>query len=253
VKLLADIGATVILEVQPSLAGLLSRMEGVSQVLAAGDTVPDFDYHCPLLSLPLAFKTDLATIPTAPGYLRARASDVSRWRARLGEKVKIRIGLMWSGNPDNKRDRYRSIPLGELLRYLPAGFQYVSLQKDVREIDADTLRSNPQIMSLADEQQDFEDAAALCECMDLVISVDTSVAHLNAAMGRQTWILLSSTPDWRWLLNRTDSPWYPTTTLYRQAPADTGWGPVLERLSADLLLRFPPAAKQPQAIHRGNS
>jgi ADP-heptose:LPS heptosyltransferase len=239
VKLLAEVGAKVILEVQPRLAGLLSRMQGISQLLAAGDPLPDFDYHCPLLSLPLAFKTDLATIPMAPAYLSADASRVSHWRARLGERSNIRIGLMWSGNPGNKRDRYRSIRLRELLQYLPAGFQYVSLQNEVREIDAETLRSNPQTLNFADEQQDFDDAAALCECMDLIISVDTSVAHLSGALGKETWVLLSSTPDWRWLLDRTDSPWYPTAKLYRQDSADAGWGPVLNRLSADLLARFP--------------
>lgn len=239
VRLLADLGAKVILDVQPALAGLLSRLQGVSRLHAAGDPFPDFDYHCPLLSLPLAFKTELSTIPPAPAYLSADAGDVSRWRARLGKKSNIRIGLMWSGNAGNKRDRYRSIPLSTLLRHLPEGFQYVSLQKEVREIDAETLRSNPQIMNLADEQKHFDDAAALCGCMDLVISVDTSVAHLSGALGRETWILLSSTPDWRWLLNRTDSPWYPTATLYRQKPIEAEWGPVLERLSADLRLRFP--------------
>ena len=250
VRLLADQGATVLLEVQTPLAGLLSRVQGIAQILTAKDPLPDFDYHCPMLSLPLAFKTDLATIPTALRYLSADASDVSRWRARLGEKSKIRVGLMWSGNPGNKRDRYRSIPLSELLRHLPGGFQYVSLQKEMREIDAETLRSNPQIMNLADEQQDFDDVAALCECVDLVISVDTSVAHLSGALGRETWILLSSTPDWRWLLDRTGSPWYPTVELYRQDPTDAGWGPVLERLSADLLSRFPSASTKRQAISR---
>jgi len=236
--LLADMGADVILRVQAQLSGVLSRLQGVSRVLTAGDPLPDFDYHCPLLSLPLAFATNLASIPAAPAYLSADASRVSRWRARLGAKSTIRVGLMWSGNAGNKRDRHRSIALSILLRHLPGNFQYVSLQKQVRDSDAETLRLNPQIMTLDDEQQDFEDAAALCECMDLVISVDTSVAHLGGALGRETWILLSSTPDWRWLLDRTDSPWYPTATLYRQNPTDVGWGSVLERLSTDLLLRF---------------
>jgi len=238
VQWLADLGAKVILEVQPRLTGLLSRLQGVSQLLAAGDPLPAFNYHCPLLSLPLAFKTALATIPTTPRYLSTDANRVSYWRAKLSEKAKIRIGLMWSGNPDNKRDRYRSIRLCELLQYLPAEFQYVSLQNEVREIDAETLHSSPQILNFAGEQRDFDDAAALCECMDLIISVDTSVAHLGGALGKETWILLSSTPDWRWLLDRTDSTWYPTAKLYRQDTDDAGWGAVLKRLSADLLSRF---------------
>jgi hypothetical protein len=235
--LLAASGATVILEVQAPLAALLGGLQGVSQVFTRRDPLPDFDYHCSLLSLPLAFKTDLRTIPAAPQYLRANASKVSKWRAKLGEKSNIRIGLMWSGNPGNKRDQYRSIRLSELLLHLPTEFQYVSLQKEVREVDRETLRST-QIMHFADEQQDFTDAAALCQCMDLIVSVDTSIAHLSGALGKETWVLLSSTPDWRWMLDRIDSPWYPTATLYRQDPTDAGWGAVLERLGADLRQRF---------------
>jgi ADP-heptose:LPS heptosyltransferase len=163
---------------------------------------------------------------------------VSYWQAKLGQKSKIRIGLMWSGNPANKRDQYRSIRLAELLRHLPMEFQYVSLQKKpLRGIDEEVVRSDPHLLSFADDQQDFDDAAALCECMDLIISVDTSMAHLSGALGKETWILLSSTPDWRWLLDRIDSPWYPTVTLYRQEPPGE-WGAVLERLKADLLRRF---------------
>jgi ADP-heptose:LPS heptosyltransferase len=137
----------------------------------------------------------------------------------------------------HRRDRYRSVALAELIRYLPAELQYVSLQKEVRESDLPALRSNADMLNFADAQKDFSDAAALCECMDLVISVDTSIAHLSGALGKETWILLPFSPDWRWLLDRVDSPWYPTVKLYRQERSGD-WSEVLARVSADLRRRF---------------
>lgn len=237
VKPVAELGARVILEVQKPLETLLTGLAGVSQVVARGGVLPAFDYQCPLLSLPLAFKTRLESIPVATRYVRADAARVAQWRARLPSDARPRIGLMWSGNAMNRRDRYRSVALAELIRYLPAGFHYVSLQKEVRESDAPTLRSNAELLNFADDQQDFSDAAALCACMDLVISVDTSVAHLSGALGRETWILLPFSPDWRWLLDRVDSPWYPAVKLYRQERIDD-WSGVLRRVSADLSRKF---------------
>jgi len=145
--------------------------------------------------------------------------------------------LVWSGNPLHKNDHNRSILLADLLRYLPAEFQYVSLQKDVRESDRQTLQSNPAILNFSDDLQDFSDTAALCDCMDAIISVDTSVAHLSGALGKDTWILLPVVPDWRWLLDRDDSPWYPRVKLYRQK-ATRDWHGVLDQMSSDLLRRY---------------
>jgi tetratricopeptide (TPR) repeat protein len=232
-SLVADLGARVILEVPAPLLRILSNLRGVSRLLPTGSSLPGFDYHCPLLSLPLAFKTDFHSIPRANRYLDAEAGKVAEWKARLGGTNKARIGLVWSGNRAHKNDRNRSIALADLVRYLPEGFQYISLQIDIREADRRTLQSNPHILNFADQIKDFADTAALCECLDLVISVDTSVVHLNAALGLRTWVLLSFVPDWRWLLDRGDSPWYPSVTLYRQdAAAD--WSSVLERLRRDL-------------------
>jgi tetratricopeptide (TPR) repeat protein len=233
----ANRGARVILEVQRPLAGLLPNLEGVSQIVARGDALPNFDFHCPLMSLPLAFKTRIATVPSAARYLEADAERTSRWRARLAAATSPCIGLAWSGSATNRADRYRSVPLVDLAERLPPQFRYVSLHKHLNERDRDTLRATD-ILDFSAEQDDFCDAAALCECMDLVISVDTSLAHLSAALGGETWILLSDRHDWRWLLDRVDSPWYPTVSLYRQESSGD-WGGVLDRVAADLLEKFP--------------
>lgn len=231
-ELVAQLGADVILEVQRPLVSLLAGL-GNARVIARGAALPHFDYQCPLLSMPLAFRTRLETIPSRGRYLRADADNVARWRVRLGKKTRPFIGLVWSGSATHRSDRNRSVQLAELLRYLPPGPQYVSLQKEVRANDSDALRSNPAILDVADQLNDFGDTAALCDCLDLVISVDTGVAHLSAALGKTTWIMLPFAPDWRWLLNRSDSPWYATATLFRQArPGD--WSTVFEQVAACL-------------------
>jgi hypothetical protein len=232
------LGATVLLEVQPPLLGLLADLPGVSQLIARGSELPPFDYQCPLMSLPLAFKTTLDTIPAAPKYLHTDKAAVARWRTLLGERSRPRIGLGWSGNPNNPIDQHRSIRLGEWAADLPSAFQYFSLQKHVRDADRAVLDASPVITSFSDELLDFVSVAALCECMDLVISVDTSLAHLSGALGLKTWILLPFTPDWRWLRERGDSPWYSTVKLYRQKSAGN-WNEVLTRVAADLHREFP--------------
>lgn len=231
----AELGARVILEVQPPLRGLLSQLPGVAELVARGSPLPDFDCHCPLMSLPLAFRTDLRSVPWTGSYLRGDATKVSHWLARLGAKRAPRIGLVWSGSASKWNDLHRDIPLAQWLPHLPPGLQYISLQKEVRETDREALRSSP-ILDTSEHLLDFTDTAALCECMDLVLSVDTSVAHLSGALGKPTWILLSFMPAWRWLLDRDDSPWYPTVTLYRQArPGE--WHGVFERVAVDLARR----------------
>jgi hypothetical protein len=144
--------------------------------------------------------------------------------------------LAWSGSRAHENDANRSIRLGDLLNDLPPEFEFVSVQKDVRDYDRQALESHRSLLNYSAELHDFSDTAALCECLDLVISVDTSVAHLSAALGRETWILLPFVPDWRWLLDRRDSPWYPAATLYRQeSPGD--WTGVLERVKGELIRR----------------
>jgi len=250
VPLVADLGAKVILEVQKPLWGVLAGLEGVSQWVGQGvdqgvrrevrkeSAAPETDYHCPLLSLPLAFKTRLDTIPPPARYLRGAADKVAHWQAKLGAASTPRIGLAWSGGTHRPED-YRRVPLADLIRHLPQGFQYVSLQKELPESERQTLRSNPTVLDFADDLN-FDNTAALCECLDLVISIDTSVAHLSGALGQRTWILLAFNPDWRWLLGRTDSPWYPSATLYRQESIGD-WNGVLSRVAADLQRTFAPA------------
>jgi tetratricopeptide (TPR) repeat protein len=230
-------GATVFLEVQPPLLGLLANLEGALRVIAAGSPLPPFDYQCPLMSMPLAFKTTLDTIPAAPKYLHSDEAKVARWRAMLGERNRPRVGLVWSGNPNNTIDLRRSIRLADWVAHLPSEFQYFRLQRQVREADQATLDSNPFIVSFDDNLLDFDNTAALCECMDVVISVDTSIAHLSGALGRPTWVLLPFNPDWRWLLDRGDSPWYPTAKLYRQRAAGD-WNEVFARVATDLHRKF---------------
>jgi tetratricopeptide (TPR) repeat protein len=236
-RLVSDLGARVILEVHEPLRSLLAGLEGVARLVTKGDALPDFDYWCPQLSLPLAFKTRLCTIPSSAKYLASDATKVARWQRRLGEKTQPRIGLVWSGNPRHRNDQNRSILLAELIRYLPGGLQYVSLQKDVHECDRQILQSSATMLQFSDELHDFSDTAALCDCMDVVISVDTSVAHLSGALGKNTWILLPFVPDWRWLLDRDDSPWYPTAKLYRQDKFGD-WTGVFEQVRASLMQLF---------------
>ncbi|MDP3170329.1 MAG: tetratricopeptide repeat protein [Polaromonas sp.] len=232
-RLVNDLGARVVLEVQAPLAGLLDGLDGVAQVLRRGEPLPAFDCHCPLLSLPLAFETRLDMLPGGQGYLRPPPDKLAQWAARLGEKSEPRVGLVWSGSVTHKNDRNRSVRLSEWVTFLPPGLQYVSLQKEIRTGDKQTLALNPHIMQLDEEIRDFADTAALCELMDVVVSVDTSVAHLAGALGKPVWIALPLNPDWRWLLDRSDSPWYPGVTLYRQDTAGV-WDGVFCRIAAAL-------------------
>jgi len=154
------------------------------------------------------------------------------------------VGLVWSGNPEHKNDRQRSIPLATLAGVLPPGVDCYGLQKDLRESDQGALNAHPEITFLGPQIRDFADTAALCELMDVVLSVDTSVAHLSAALGCPTWVLLPYAPDWRWLIARDDSPWYPTMRLYRQSDTHA-WDEVLRRVAQDLatLPAQPPAGQ----------
>ena len=230
VTILSDLGAKVILQVQKPLARLLTNLSGVSQLIVEGSPLPEFDYHYPLLSLPLAFKTNLTNMPAAPHYLAADATQLKKWQTRLGPKIKPRIGIVWSGNESPKN---RSIPLIDFVRVLSDEFQFVSLQKEVREVDRQLLQSRHDILHFGNEFLDFADTAALCELVDIVVSIDTSVAHLAGAMGKAIWILLPFKPDWRWFLDRNDNPWYPSAKLYRQKEFGN-WGDVLSQVQSDL-------------------
>jgi hypothetical protein len=211
----------------------LKDLEGIDQLFKKGDVLPQFDVHCPLLSLPLALSTQIHTIPKPLAYLSSEPNRVDQWARRLGDRTGPRVGLVWSGNPGHGNDRNRSVSLAALLAHLPGGFEYVSLQKEIRDIDRATLESTGQVRFFGLELNDFADTAALCDLMDVVISVDTSVAHLSGALGKPTWMLLPFSPDWRWLLERHDSPWYESMTLYRQSSVGD-WDSVFSRVATDL-------------------
>jgi tetratricopeptide (TPR) repeat protein len=238
VTLAAAQGAIVIVEVQASLVSLLKSLEGAAQVIARGSPLPPFDCHCSLMSLPLAFKTTLESIPAPGKYLHPSPGAVAAWRAALGAGGTPRIGLVWSGNPNNAIDSRRSLPLARWIPKLPRGPQYFRLQNDVRPADQEALDAHPFIVSPG-EFTSFEDTAAFCECLDLLVCVDTSVAHLGGALGKPTWMLIPYVPDWRWMRERTDTPWYPNNvTLYRQQRAGD-WDELLDRVAADLRREIP--------------
>jgi hypothetical protein len=227
--LVARRGARVILRVQPTLVPLLAGMHGVDRVVPTEAPTPEYDLRCPLMSLPLIFGTTLENVPADVPYLAAAPDRLERWRRRLGRKTGPRIGLVWSGNHGHRDDRNRSAPLERLLRLtsLP-GREVLSLQKELRDADRAALAASG-MRCFGDELEDFSDTGALVSLLDLVITVDTAVAHLAGALGRPVWILLPFAGDWRWMLDREDSPWYPTARLFRQG-APGAWEELAERV-----------------------
>jgi len=233
VPLVAARAARVIVEVERPLRELMTGLAGVAQIVARGDDLPHFDFQCPLPSLPLAFKTTLATIPSADPYLRPPRHGRQDWGALLGSKRSPKIGLAWAGNAGHVRDRERSMRLADLVTLLEIDATFVSLQKDVRACDAATLASCG-LLDFGERLEDYSDTAALVSQLDLVISVDTSVAHLAGALGKPVWVLLTHAPDWRWLFKGDDSPWYPSARLFRQDKRRE-WGAVVLRVRQALL------------------
>jgi Flp pilus assembly protein TadD len=223
-------GGRVVLEAPPSLLPLLDGL--ADAIIPCGGPRPPFDLHCPLLSLPLAFGTDLATVPATVPYLAVDGARLAAWRALLGARRRPRIGLAFSGSPEHPEDAARSVPAALLAPLLAIdAMEFHVVQTDIRAADAPHLPSGARVH--AERLKDFADTAALISLLDLVISVDTSVAHLAGALARPVWVLLPRGADFRWLRHRDDSPWYPTARLFRQD--DTGrWEPVLARVAARL-------------------
>ncbi|MBX6329988.1 MAG: tetratricopeptide repeat protein [Pseudolabrys sp.] len=232
--LLARMGATVFMEVHPELTPLLEPLAGVAAVVARGEPLPDHDLFCPLGSLPLALKTDMATIPAEIPYLAAPAARCGRWRARLAAGAGKRVALAWAGNPRHPNDRNRSLELAALAPlFAVPGLCFVSIQRDLRAGDAACLAGQSGLIHLGAALDDMGDTAAVLALCDLVIAVDTSVAHLAGAMGRPLWVLLPFSCDWRWTAREERTPWYPQARLFRQrAPGD--WQDVVARVAAAL-------------------
>jgi hypothetical protein len=237
-KLVSEMGAKVVLEVQKPLVQLLKDLSGVSSLIAKGDSLPEFDFHCPLLSLPLAFKTDLKSMPHADSYLAAEPQRVTHWRERLkGDKFKIGIG--WQGSRGTKIDVGRSFDLMQFDKIARLhNVQLISLQKGYGAEQLKNLPQGMEVMDLGDELDAdgaFLDTAAVMMNLDLVITSDTALTHLGGALGVKTWVALKYVPDWRWMLDRADSPWYPSVTLYRQQRVDD-WTSVFDQMQLDITL-----------------
>jgi hypothetical protein len=212
---------------------LLSGLEGAAKVIGKGEQLPPFDLHCPLLSLPLALKTRLETIPAKPSYVAASADRIAGWVGQLPNSGLPRIGVVWGGNPEFEGDKTRSIGLAPLTPLLSTpGFQFISIQKDLRPGDAEILQKIPQVIHLGDKLADFSDTAAIMSLLDLIISSDTAPVHLAGALGCPVWVLLQRSPDWRWMLERDDNPWYPSARLFRQATAGDWVGLVDQVIAA---------------------
>jgi hypothetical protein len=232
--LIAGRGGRVILRCHDELRELFKSLPGIDRLIGEGDRIPAFDVHCPMMSLPFALSTELNSIPAQIPYLRADPNRVAAWRDRLLPWEGLtKIGLVWAGSPQHQYDRQRSIPLTAFAPLSAAKRTvFFSLQKG-----AASSQRCPSGLNLVDETRflvDYADTAALISQLDLVVSVDTSVAHVTGALGKAVWILLPLAPDWRWLLNRSDSLWYPTARLFRQHHRGQ-WEPVIQEVAEALL------------------
>lgn len=226
-------GAKVILEVNAESHGLAKRYVGYDELIVRGSIPPAFDLHCELMSLPMAMGLQLSDLPVSTNYLSADPARVEKWRARLADLPRPLVGLVWAGRPTHGNDAQRSMTLSDLAPLAQEGITFVALQKGPAATQAATPPPGMTLVSLSDEINDFEDTAAILSLLDLLISVDSSPVHLAGALGRPVWVLLPFVPDWRWLLQRQDTPWYPSARLFRQ-PARGAWTPTLESVSIAL-------------------
>lgn len=237
-------GATVYLEAIRPLAGLLSTLSPTVRILEKGQPLPPHDFYSPMMSLPHAFQTRVETVPSPDSYLGVDEARKAVWHKRLGPSRKLRVGVVWSGRATHANDANRSIVFEQISTLFDVGAEFHCLQKEFREGDLEALSAFPQVKTWHRLLDDFMDTAALASAMDVIVGVDTSVVHLTAAIGRPTWVLLPFDPDFRWLLNREDSPWYSSVRLFRQTRRGD-WDGVLQRvrgLLADVTGAPEPAA-----------
>ena len=228
-----ELGAQVFVEIQSPLFHLFKGMEYSITWIKKGEALPIVDFHCPLMSLPLAFKTELNNIPSFPSYLSSDHAKKKVWENKLAPKNKPRIGIAWNGSSTHKNDQNRSISLAVFKSIISDDAVFYSLQNEYRTHDIKFILDHPEIIDSSDQLQDFSDTASLCDLMDLIITVDTSVAHLSGALGKSTWVLVPHNPDFRWFVDRQDSPWYPSIKLFRQN-SFRNWNQTLAELSLEL-------------------
>lgn len=234
IPLIANRGAKVIVECEKELIALLQNIEGVYNILQKGSSLPEFDFHCPLLSLPLIFKTTVENIPSQIPYLKVDLELSKKWQDKILNNSKLNVGLTWAGNPELRRDYNRSCTFETFSQLLKIpDINFYSLQKGDSSYQILINLEGLNILDYTEEFNDFADTAGFIENLDLVISVDTAVAHLAGALGKTVWTLLPFVPDWRWMLDREDSPWYPTMRLFRQ-PSIGDWKSVIERVEEEL-------------------
>jgi Flp pilus assembly protein TadD len=239
VPMVAARGGRIILECQPILERLLQNFPGIAQFVSAGQPLPAFDVHCPLLSLPHQFATDISSIPASPRYIHADPQLAEHWRQKIDQASAgtFKVGLAWAGKPSHQNDRHRSMRLSQFALLATPGITFISLLKGAAAAEAAHPPAGMRLIDFGDQWRDFSETAAIVANLDLVISVDTSAAHLAGAMGKPVWTLLPFNADWRWLLNRNDSPWYPTMGLFRQM-APGNWDEVMGRVSQALARRI---------------
>ena len=224
----------VIVECQPSLTSLLERTPGIDRLVARGEPLPAFDYQVPMLSMPGILGTTIDNIPADIPYLRPSPDRVTAWHARMAGIGELKVGLVWRGNPGNSQDRARSLSAAAFAG-LPAnpGIRCFILQQDASQAEIDALSQHGAVTDCGPDLTDWGETAALISELDLVVTVDTAVAHLAGALGKPVWILLTHIPHWCWLTDREDSPWYPTARLFRQ-PETGAWEPVQMRVRGAL-------------------
>lgn len=234
VPLVTARGATVLVEVQHDMRRLCSGILRATQVFEAGEALPPFDLHCPLMSLPAAFGTDVDSIPSAVPYLRVDPAIKAAWSDALGPRRKMRVGLAWSGSAQHAADRNRSVPLNLLAPLLHrTDIAWHIIQRDIRDADRQPMDAFPLLSDHSAALTDFSQTAGLIACLDMVISVDTSVAHLAGALNVPVWLMLAHAADWRWMQDRDNSPWYPSARLFRQKQRGD-WAAVIQQISMGL-------------------
>jgi ADP-heptose:LPS heptosyltransferase len=237
VSKISNLNARITVAVQTNLVDLLAQSKPLWNVVSISGALPACDYSYSLLSLPYLLEEKFIDIHAENPDVFSDPMKVLEWKSRLGQKQKPRIGLAWSGNILFKGNARRSIPLLQVISFLPSDLQYVSLQKELGDFDLRVLERNPFISNYASNLTDFNETAALIDCLDLVITVDTSIAHLAGAMGKKAWLLLSDNADWRWLINTESSPWYPTIKIFRQDQLGD-WSSVLKKVELELIAQF---------------
>ena len=226
-------GAGVILEIAPEILPLARRMEGFDQIIPRGVIPPSFDYACEMMSLPMVMGLTPTDLPGKVPYLTPDPRRLARWRQHLAKLPRPLVALVWAGRPEHHNDANRSTTLAGLAPLALPGVTFLALQKGPKAGEAKAPPPGMTLVPLGDEIRDFEDTAAILAIADLLISVDSSPVHLAGALGRPAWVLLPLVPDWRWLLERTDTPWYPSVRLFRQQ-ARGDWSGALHHAAAAL-------------------